>query len=363
MSTAFSLSTSGVRATLATVLGIALASWQPPGAGASQFYAGKTIDIVIPGPPGGGPDQAARTFADFLTKHTLGNPTFVIKAMPGGGGTRALNYLSGIAKPDGLTLLWGPIQFSGALVGGPGVRYDPGDFAPIGTGSLFYALLANPRVGISRPTDLHKVQHVNLGGLGQGRSIDFFSRVSLDLLGVKYKYVLGYPGQPQIALALQSGEIDVSITGSTGYSMFYRNSASGEKPAIVPLFYHSPMDATSGTPMRAHPGTFPPDTRHFIDFAREAGRELSGPLWEAYKWIATYETWPSWLVAPKGTPEHALAALRRGFELVIKSSEFQQAWRTRFQEEPAFVTHEKAATLQRDFRSISPAALEILKGM
>lgn len=351
------------RGAAAAFLGLALATWQPPAASAAEFYAGKTVDIVIPGPSGGGPDQAARTFADFLTRHTPGRPTFVIKAMPGGGGTRALNYLSSIAKSDGLTLLWGPIQFTGAVVGGPGVRYDPGAFAPIGTGSLFYAVLANSRIGINKPADLLKIPHINLGGLGQGRSIDFFSRVSLDMLGVKYKYVLGYPGQPQIALALQSGEIDVSITGYTGYSMFYRDSATGEKPAIVPLFYHSPMDAATGTPMRAQPGMFPPGTKHFIDFARDAGRELSGPLWEAYKWIATYETWPSWLVAPKGTPEHALTELRQGFALVIKSSEFQQTWRTRFNEEPAFVTQEKAAALQRDFRSISPAALEILKGM
>jgi hypothetical protein len=249
------------------------------------------------------------------------------------------------------------------LVGGPGVRYDPGEFTPIGTGPLFYAVLASSRVGISKPVDLLKIQHVSLGGLGQGRSIDFFSRVSLDLLGIKYKYVLGYPGQPQIVLALQRAEIDVSITGYTGYSMFYRDAAAGDKPAIVPLFYHSPMDAASGAPMRAQPNMFPPDTKHFIDFAREAGRELSGPLWEAYKWISTFETWPSWLVAPKGTPEHALTDLRRGFELVINSREFQQAWRSRFQEEPAFVGHEKAAALQRGFRSISPAALEILKGM
>lgn len=353
---------SGREAT-AALLGLALASWQPPGASAFEFYAGKTVDIVIPGPAGGGPDQAARAFADFLTRYTSGKPTFVIKAMPGGGGTRALNYLSGIAKPDGLTLLWGPIQFTGALVGGPGARYDPGSFAPIGTGPLLFALLANSHVGIAKPSDLLRTPHVNLGGLGQGRSIDFFSRISLDLLGVKYKYVLGYPGQPQIALALQSGEIDVSTTGYTGYTLFYKRLAVGDKPTIVPLFYHSPMDAATGTPMRAQPDMFPPDTKHFVDFARESGRDFSGPLWEAYKWIATYETWPSWLVAPKGTPEHALTPLRQGFELVIKSSEFQQAWRTRFHEEPAFVTHEKAAALQRGFRSISPAALEILKGM
>lgn len=328
------------------------------------FYSGKTVDIVIPGPAGGGPDQAARTFADYMTRHTAGNPVFVIKAMPGGGGVRALNFLSEIAKPDGLTLLWGPIQFSGYLTGGPGKRYDPGAYEPIGTGFLFYAVMANTRLagGLKTPADFMKAQNVNLGGLGQGRAIDFFSRVSLDLLGIRYKYVLGYEGQPHIALALQNGEIDVSTTGYTGYTTLYKRQTV-DTGLVVPMFYHTPIDPTTGEPMRAVADAFPPQTKHFIDFAKESGRELSGPLWEAYRWIATYETWPSWFVAPKGTAREALAALREAYGRVIADPEMAQAWRARFNEEPSFVTHEKAAQLQKNFRDISPAALEILKGL
>lgn len=328
------------------------------------FYAGKAIDIVIPGPAGGGPAQAARTFAEYMTRHTAGNPVFVIKAMPGGGGVRALNFLSQIAKPDGLTLLWGPIQFSGYLVGGPGRRYDPGAYEPIGTGFLFYAVMANKRLAgrLKSPADLMKAQHVNLGGLGHGRAIDFFSRISLDLLGIRYKYVLGYQGQPQIALALQNGEIDVSTTGYTGYTTLYKRQMV-DTGIVAPMFYHSPVDPVTGEPMRAVAEAFPPLTKHFIDFAKESGRELSGPLWDAYKWVATYETWPSWLVAPKSTDTEALAALREGYGRVIADAKMAQAWRARFNEEPAFVNHQKAAELQRNFRSISPAALKILKSM
>ena len=62
----------------------------------------------------------------------------------------------------------------------------------------------------------------DFGGLGKGRSIDFLARLSFDLLGLKHKYVLGYQGQPEIALALQRKEIDASITGHTGYVTQYR---------------------------------------------------------------------------------------------------------------------------------------------
>ena len=328
------------------------------------FYAGKTIDIVIPGPAGGGPDQAARIFADHMTRHTPGNPTFVIKALPGGGGVRALNYLSEIAKPDGLTLLWGPIQFSGYLTGGPGKRYDPGAYEPIGTGSLFYAVMANTGLagGLKAPADFLRARRVNVGGLGQGRAIDFFSRVPLDLLGIDYKYVLGYQGQPEIALALQNGEIDVGATGYTGYATLYKRQIV-EAAIALPVFYHSPIDPATGEPMRAAADAFPSGTDHFVDFARENGRVFSGPLWDAYKWIATYETWPSWFVAPRGVAPEAIGALREAYARVIADPLMAQAWRSRFNEEPAFVTHDKAARLQKNFRDITPQALEILKGL
>ena len=129
------------------------------------------------------------------------------------------------------------------------------------------------------------------------------------------------------------------------------------------MFYHSPIDPATGEPMRAVAGAFPPETQHFIDFAKGSGREMSGPLWEAYRWIATYETWPHWFVAPKGTAPEALAALRQAYGRVIADPEMAQTWRARFNEEPSFVPHQKAAELQKSFRNISQEALEILKGL
>lgn len=338
--------------------------WTIAPASAADFYQDKTVEIIIPGPVGGGPAESARVFSDFLTKHTAGSPKFVIRAMPGGAGVQALNYLAEIAKPDGKSLLWGPIQFTGALVGGPGYRYDPGTFEVIGTSSLVYVVLANAALGkgIKSPADFLSTPEFNFGGLGRGRSIDFLARSSFDLLGLKYKYVLGYSGQPEIALALARKEIDVSITGHTGYVSLYENQMV-KTGAAMPLFYHSPIDPKTGEPMLAKDGAYPKGTQHFIDYVKATGKSFTGPGWEAYKWAITYETWPSWFVAPKGFPGEPLADLRDGYAKVIADPEFADTWRKRFNEDPAFITYGKAQDIQKAFRNISPEALEILKQM
>ena len=51
----------------------------------AQFYKGKTVTIVASGGVGGPIDLACRVVAKFLARHIPGNPTIVVRNMPGGG--------------------------------------------------------------------------------------------------------------------------------------------------------------------------------------------------------------------------------------------------------------------------------------
>jgi len=110
----------------------------------AQTYPAKTVRVVIPYPPGGGAEAAARLLTIHLTQQ-LGQ-SFVIDPKPGGNtliGTEA------VAKgpADGYTLLFTggstmsvqPFVFPGKL------PYDPlGDFAPISMVSRFPFFLVVP---------------------------------------------------------------------------------------------------------------------------------------------------------------------------------------------------------------------------
>src|SRR5579872_7213007 len=68
---------------------------------AADFYSGKTVQLVIGYPPGGGYDIYARTLARYIGRHIPGNPSIVVQNMPGAGSIKAANYLYNIAPKDG----------------------------------------------------------------------------------------------------------------------------------------------------------------------------------------------------------------------------------------------------------------------
>src|SRR5262245_62267078 len=69
-----------------------------------DFYAGKTIKIVIGTTVGGEFGAYGQLIARQLGKFIPGNPTLVVQTMPGGGGMLALKYLANEAPQDGTVL-------------------------------------------------------------------------------------------------------------------------------------------------------------------------------------------------------------------------------------------------------------------
>ena len=88
------------------------------GAGADDFYKGKTIKIVVGFSAGGGFDTYARTIARHMGKHVAGNPSIIVENMTGAGSLIAANHVYKAAEtrwPDHR-------PFHRRLVPGPGTR-------------------------------------------------------------------------------------------------------------------------------------------------------------------------------------------------------------------------------------------------
>src|SRR5215471_14321182 len=65
---------------------IALAATLPGPAAAAESFAGKTVTIHVPVGPGGGYDTYARLVGRHIRKYLPGQPTVIVKNMPGAGG-------------------------------------------------------------------------------------------------------------------------------------------------------------------------------------------------------------------------------------------------------------------------------------
>ncbi len=344
--------------------GLAAAALVAAGAPAgAQNFAGKTIELIVPAGAGGGLSRQAQRFAKTFADHVPGNPTIKIRNMAGGGGQRGINFVFNRAKKDGTQMLWGPMNFPGLLLGLKGVKYVPSEFNVVGVlGIAFQTVVRSDLAGgLGSRDDIVKARDFVVGGRIPGGALGLFSRMSFDMLGIPYRFVVGYKNQPKLKAALMQNEIQAISTGDIGYWVFYKKDLVKDGSA-VDLYYHSPFDKDTGEPrdMSADYGELP----NFVSFYRKVtGKTPSGPKFEAYKWFAGLQTWSMWTMLPPGTPDDVVAAMRKAYvanwndQRTVKN--FMKASKSR----PIWMAGEEASTLLTGFRNIDPEARAYLKSI
>lgn len=177
---------------------------------AQDYYAGRTIEFIVGSDSGGGYDIYARTVARHLARHIPGNPTIVVKNMPGAGSTRAGIYISTVAPKDGGSI--GALM-PGAIIGPlledkPLIHFDPTKVNYIGTadsGVRVCVTFRNSKIKIF--SDAQK-QKTILGASAAGGATRDYAYLHNHTAGTKFEVVSGYKGTGDIALAMERGEVD-----------------------------------------------------------------------------------------------------------------------------------------------------------
>jgi tripartite-type tricarboxylate transporter receptor subunit TctC len=181
---------------------------------AENFYQGKVITLVAGYAPAGAPDVYARLVAKHLGRFLPGEPTIIVKNMPGGGGILAANYMSNVAPRDGSFIaLLAPTIALEEVLGSTASRYHATAFNWIGrvaANSNITFVRANSAV--QTIADAFKKVAV-LGATGRSSTNSTFPAVLNNVIGTKFKIVMGYAGTADAMLAMERGEVDgVSAT-------------------------------------------------------------------------------------------------------------------------------------------------------
>ena len=191
------------------ILGLIAAIVAAPAA--AQYYAGKTVTIVVGYKTGGGYDATARVLARHLPKHIPGKPTVIVQNMPGANSIIAANHVYAVAKPDGLTI--GTFNRNlpiAQLTKVDGVKFDMTKFAWVGSAASECTVLAI-RTDLPYKTfeDLRKSrQQIVIGATGPGANTYDFPLLLKEFLGVNIKLVSGYQSSADIMLAVERKEVD-----------------------------------------------------------------------------------------------------------------------------------------------------------
>ena len=280
---------------IAALTALAAVAFASPLAALAQAYPSKPVTIVVPWPPGGPSDIAARPMAKGLGDEL--KQTFIIDNRGGAGGNIGTAMVTK-AAPDGYTLL---ITSSAPIVINPSLYkqmpFDPPkDLAPI-TNLLRVPLIlaVNPSVPASNLKELlayinaqkGKVQYASSGnGTPQHLTGELFkSTAKVDMIHVPYK------GSAPAITDLVGGHVPIMFDSAI---------------AILPQIKAGKVKAIAITSGKR--SSVLPDVPTFA----EAGM----PGFESYAWYGFF--------APAKTPPDIIAKLNAAAVKFMKTPEWQK---------------------------------------
>ncbi len=294
---------------------------------AEPYYKGKTLILLNNFPPGGSSDVWTRLLARHVSRFIPGGPTVIVQNMPGGNGLIGYQWISKVAKPDGLVIGC----LGGSLVAGEAMGENPpgtqsfaeaaviaglGDFDVwFGRKAIFpqgYKSLLSPTkrpfviANLKRDDSYVRDQAVmSFLGLKRGQGADYIQ-------------VYGYPGGNDAYLAMGRGEIDIYVTRVSGFRATpLREIKAGN---WVSLFQSGVYEDT-GKFVR-DPGI--KDIPTVTEVAQElTGKYPAGPYFEFFKWRNQQQTVTRLVVVSPRTPKELYSIITEAWERMMKDSQYR----------------------------------------
>jgi tripartite-type tricarboxylate transporter receptor subunit TctC len=302
------------------------------------FYKGKRLTLLINFAAGGPADIEGRLFARHFGKHIDGSPNIIVQNRDGAGGLVGTNYLGELGPRDGTmagyltAAAWNYVIEPAAYR----VDFSTFEFVAYQPVNVVYYMRADTPPGMKDRTGLMRATGLVAGGLAADSSKDLLIRLTLDMLGVPYKYVTGFRSSAPARLALQRGEINFFSESSPSYFGVVEPSIIKKGEAIA-VWYDPIYDGVNFAPFKPMDSQSVPS---FPEFYRKAKGTLpSGRLWDIYRTnLAVDSAMLRTVVLPPGTPPAALEALRRATERLNSDQEFAQEAQKALQFVPHYVT-------------------------
>lgn len=277
-------------------------------AAAQDFYAGRSIDLLVGAPPGGGYDIYGRAVARHLGRHIPGNPTIVPKNMPGAGSARAAGFLSKIAPKDGTVIA---NIMPGAVIGpllDPNTEklFDPTAVQYIGNVNNGVRVCVSRGGSVIKNFDDARTKKATFAGAGKNDSTHDYGFMHKHTTGAIWNMVLGYKGTADLSLALERGEID-------GFCGFDWASLKSQRPnwvrdKTVHVLIQDAIEPLDELTQLGVP--------HIMKYARDETTR------KVLRLILSQTVFHRSFIAPPNTTPANLAILRKAFDETMQDPQF-----------------------------------------
>jgi hypothetical protein len=271
----------------------------------------------------------------------------------------AFNYIYEKAPRDGTQIifsLWDPLA---QALGNQGLRarYDQYPYlGGIADVRVNYLRVDAVPGGFKQPADIMKAPNLIVGAYGTTDLSGILAHLSLKMLDVPHKIVTGYRGGSDVFLAMQRGEVNFHNTSLATFRTRSKGFVqSGDGAALSYLVasnekgeYLARKDVT--------------DMPVFQDLYKQVhGKLPAGPLWNAFNWTVQQFGDLAYVgLAPPGTPEPALAVLRKSIADTMADKDFIEETTKRNGLPFDYVNMEEGAKV---FKALSGASPEILSAL
>src|SRR5215211_7128722 len=137
-----------------------------PAGAAADYFAGKTVTLLVNYSPGGPTDIIARMVAPYLERHIPGRPTIVVENRAGAGGLIGKNHLYNVSRKDGYTVGVFAAVFGHQLWQADSAQYDASRFQWLSGIAESTVAFVNSGLGIHNARELASTnQEIIAGGL------------------------------------------------------------------------------------------------------------------------------------------------------------------------------------------------------
>ena len=311
--------------------------------------------MVLPVDVASGGTTLARVFAKHLAETIPGHPNVIVKNMAGAAYLKATYYMLKSAAKDGTVIYYGPRKPIGVLLHAPGHNFKYTDFTILG-GMQLGGLVVYARNDITNPPatsvmDFPKAKDLKFGGVSADHTRVLLAGLSYDLLGLKWRAVLGYKSSGQSRAALLKGEINTMMDQAHPY----RNQVV---PQLIDTHkgfpaYQIPVLEADGT-ITKNP-LFPHIPSFMTVYAKMKGGKPSGPTWDALKFIINIEqTMPHVFLGPPNMNKQAAKIVREAIMKGLTSDDFRKDAQKILTFVPHPLSYERAESIMVAEKNLSP---------
>jgi tripartite-type tricarboxylate transporter receptor subunit TctC len=265
----------------------------------------KTLTMLASHAPGGGYDAYARLYARHVGRFLPGQPTVVVRNMPGAAGVVMANFVASQAPRNGSTIGLGPGSMAtAALLGSQGARYDSREFIWVGSLNNDISVTVSRSDSPISTLDELFTKELVVGGAGASDNSVVFATILSRMFGAKLKLVAGYNGSGDTVMALDRGEVQ----GIAGWNY---SSITTMRPDWL---RDKKINILLQMSLTRHPEL--PNVATILELARDDRQR------EILRLIFAQSQMGRVIMGPPTMPRAMVEAHRQAFDRVLKDPEF-----------------------------------------